>query len=217
MGLAPNPLRRYVLRAVTPPGGTARVIAQVDFGSPNTNQPGTICARRSDLPEELSVFAVNQADFDRLPVSAFQLRLRRIWNFDATNISRLVIQANGQTREWKHQKENIWMPQSGVTDNAKGMVMENLVNILGYLTAEYWVGPGEPTAAYGFTGNSMHISLTTAAAGQPSTVLNVTFGGPVPGGNGELYACVQMDGQNWIFIYSARDVNELLTYLPADN
>jgi Domain of unknown function (DUF4340) len=215
MGLAPNPLRRYVLRAV-PAGGTARVIAQVDFGSANTNQPGTICARRSDLPEELSVFAVNEADFNRLPASAYQLRLRRIWNFDATNITRLVIQANGQTREWKHQKENFWMPQSGVTDSGKGMVMENLVNILGYLTAEYWIGPGEPTAAYGFNANSMQISVTATAAGQPPIVLTVTFGGPVPGGRG-WYACVQLDGQNWIFVYSARDVNELLTYLPADN
>jgi hypothetical protein len=216
MGLAPNPVRRYLLRAA-PATTNARVIAQVDFGGPDTNSPGTLCARRSDLSES-SVFAVSNADFAALPSSAYQLRLRRIWDFGATNVAHIQIQANGQTRDWDHIKKYLWQPTpTGFTDEAKGMYMENLTDNLGTLEAAAWIGPGEPSAQYGFNGNSLKISLSLTNATQSRTV-TVIFGGPVPGGGGARYACTQMDdGQNWIFVYSARDVNELTTYLPADN
>ena len=219
MGLAPNPVRRYVLRSTSAAGSNAPILAQLDFGSPNTNNPGTICARRSDLAEDFSVYAVNNADFDRLPSTAYQLRRHRIWEFDASLVTNLQIQANGQARIWEHRKENVWVPKtSGISDNqAKGMYMENLVNNLGFLEAAAWVGPGEPTEEYGFNGNSLKISLALAKGSQ-STTLTVTFGAPVTAGSVARYACTKMeDGQNWIFIYSAKDVDELTTYLPTDN
>ncbi|HXD01230.1 MAG TPA: DUF4340 domain-containing protein [Verrucomicrobiae bacterium] len=218
MGLSPNPLRRYVLRAAPEAGDASRMLAQLDFGSPNTNNPGTICARRSDLSEDLSVYAINDTDFNLLPSLAVQLRRHRIWDFDATMVTNLQIQANGQTRTWEHTKKYVWLPVPvGVTDQNKGMYMENLADNLGLLEALAWVGPGEPTAEYGFTGNSLKISLTVTKEGQ-SANLTVTIGGPVTGGRGACFACTPMDnGQNWIFVLSAKDMDELVTYLPTDN
>jgi hypothetical protein len=218
MGLAPNPVRRYVLRAAAT-AGDGPVLAQIDFGSPNTNNPGTICARRSDLPDELSVFAVSAADFDQLPSTAYQLRRHRIWEFDATNVTRLEIQTNSLTRIWEHRRENVWAPMtSGISDNqAKGMYMENVVNNLGFLEAAAWVGPHEPTEEYGFNGNSLKISLTLTKGSQ-STNLSVTFGGFLTGADSARFACTQMeDGKNWIFVLSAKEVKDIFDYLPADN
>jgi hypothetical protein len=217
MGLAPNPVRRYVLRAATAAGGARHVLAQLDFGSPNTNQPGTICARRSDLSEEFSVYAVNNADFELLPSTAAQLRRRRIWDFDATVVTNLQIQTNGQTRAWEHRKKYVWQPlPAGITDESKGMYMENLADNLGLLEAAVWVGPGEPTEEYGFNGNSLKISLTLASGNQ-STNLTVTIGGKLTGTDAR-FACTPMDnGQNWIFVLSPRDVKDIYEYLPTDN
>jgi hypothetical protein len=39
----------------------------------------------------------------------------------------------------------------------------------------------------------------------------------VPGGGGAHYACTKMEDENWIFIYSPKDVKELTDYLPRDN
>jgi Domain of unknown function (DUF4340) len=220
MGLAPNPIRRYVLRAATPTNGSeAPVIAQVDFGGPNTNHEGTICARRSDLPAEQTVFAVNASDVDRLPYSAPQLRILNIWNFESTNIGRLTLQADGQTKEWKHLRKYLWQPLAGgITDDKdpRGMYMENLGDVLGSLTAEAWVGPAEPTAEYGFGANSIQLSVTLTNVSPPQP-LTVTFGGIVPGGGGAHYACTQMENENWIFIYSLKDWKELMDSLPKDN
>jgi hypothetical protein len=215
MGLAPNPVSRYVLRGL-PVGGTLPVIAQVDFGLPNTNQEGTVCARRSDLSES-SVFAVNRSDLDRLPTSAVQLRLHAIWNFNATNASHLTVQARGKTREWDHDREFTWIPKGGgFTTRDQGMFMENFVNTLGSLTAESWIGPGEPTKEHGFDTNAYQFSVTLTNAGPPLT-LTVTFGGKVSGGGGAVYACTPMErGQNWLFVYSAKDVEYLNNYLPPD-
>ncbi len=222
MGLAPDPARRYVLRAAAPTnGGAGPLIAQVDFGGPNTNREGTVCARRSDLPpeQEQSVFAVNASDVDHLPYTAPQLRMRGIWNFDSTNVSRLTMQNNGQSKEWKHVRKYLWQPQIGIADDKdpRGMYMENLADILGSLTAEMWVGPEEPTAERGFTANSLQFSVTLTNV-SPAQTLTVTFGDIVPGGSGAHYACVQLEnGENWIFIISPRDWKNLLDYLPKDN
>ena len=219
MGLAPNPERRYVLRAASM-SGDGRILAQIDFGSPNTNNPGTICARRSDLPDELSVFAVNVADFNQLPSSAYQLRRHRIWDFDATLVTNLAITEKGNTRTWGHLKKYVWQPlPTGFADdqNQKGMYLETLGDNLGLLEAAAWVGPHEPTEEFGFNANSPRISLTLAKNNQ-STNLSVTIGGLLTGPNGPRFACTQMeDGKTWIFVLSARDIKEIFDYVPADN
>jgi hypothetical protein len=213
MGLAPVPQRRYLVKEAGAAGATAPIIAQLDFGFPNTNQPGTTWARRSES-QELSVYAVSDADLARLPTNGLQLRLRQVWNFEATNIARLKIEANGQIKQWKHERQNLWQPwPTGIAGDTevKGMHLENLAANLGILEAESWVERGDPNAALGFTGNSLQLSLTLENENQPRTV---TFGGPAPGGG--YYACAQMeDGQNWIFVVSAKHVNELLDDLAA--
>ena len=180
----------------------------MDFGEPNTNQPGT-CARRSDL-QEFSVFAVRETDLARLPTNGLQLRSRQIWNFEPANVARLKIQANGQVKEWVHSKQYRWEPTpTGITDDAKGMIVENFAANLGILEAQSWVSRGDPSPAWGFTGNSLQISLTLKNENQRRTV---TFGGPAPGGG--FYACTQMeDAQNWIFSVSVKDMKELLNDL----
>ncbi len=208
MGLKPFPRRSFVIKGA---GATATVFAQGDFGGPNTNQPGTVCARRGDL-QELSVFAVGSADLDRLPTNGLQLRLRRVWDFEVTNVTRLKIEGNGQLKEWDRTRQYHWEPRpNGITDDTKGMITENFAVNLGMLEAESWVERGDPGPALGFTDNPLKISVTLKDQNSPRTV---TFGGHAPSGG--YYACTQMeDGQNWIFVMSARDATDLSSDLQT--
>jgi hypothetical protein len=198
-----NLVRRYLIQE-TPLGGQPVVLADVMFGFPNTNNPGTICARRAQIGDQ-AVYAVWASDVARLPDTALQLRARQIWKFDSTDINKLIVSTNGAVRTLDHKEEFKWLPSVGFEDPVKSAGIEQLVSNLGELSAESWIGPaGADLAKYGLADRALHVQLID----KNNVTYSVDFGDLAPAGGGR-YGAVTVGAQKWIFIYSAVDTQHL--------
>ena len=208
-GLSP-PVRQYILkRAPTGNNSSNSVLAEIDFGS---EKDGRVFARRGDLPEERSVYAVNAADFSALPVSWIAFHARSIWNFSPYEVATITIRRDGKPSELTHKGTNEWAITSG------SAVMRDLTltpevgaEELGTLEAEAWVDRGsENLARYGFTDKSLQFSVKLVAKESPR-ILTVDFGGTSP--RGLRYGAARMeDGQIWIFECPAVVFDRLTSY-----
>ena len=85
-----HPLLQYTLTAGGESGRSNAVIAQLQFG---LNKSGQIFERR---PDESFVNLVSPDDFNRLPRAPWQLRDRRIWTFDSSEVVRLTVHQLGR-------------------------------------------------------------------------------------------------------------------------
>lgn len=184
-GLAPA-ARQYTLKS-----GGSNVLAQLNFSAPQTN---SIYARRSD---ENAVYAVATNALDRLPVAGWQLRDRHIWTFAGTNVARMLIRQNGQSRELLRTPSGKWAFAAGSQGILDNLALDEVADMLGDLTADAWVARGqENRAKYGFTDSTMHIDVDVHRGDKLET-LTLELGGATPtDGN---YAAVQLDGQTWYF------------------
>jgi hypothetical protein len=210
-GLAP-PARRYVFKQT---GGTnatnvpAVVVAQLDFGLKEKR----VFARRSDLAYESAVYEIREEDFRRLPTNGFQLRERRVWAFDATNVTNLKIMMNAKTWRYDHARQGHWTIAEGNDSMGDGdhLTMEEAVGTLGELQAQSWVARGEDArATYGFTNNGPQISVEVKLGGKSKTY-TMEFGNVSP--NKLLYAAVQLDGQTWIFEVPDKMMRQIADWL----
>ena len=187
------PIRQIIISAPGPGtnGVTNVVLAALSFGSTNA---GNIYVRRAD---ENPVYAVAWTDFQYLPAAAWQLHPRPLWNFDASDVTRIVVQQGDHRRELLHAGTNNWVlatGSSGILDGARKAAIEETAHQFGALAATAWVGRGdENRARLGFGTNSMALTfeLKTGAKHQ------VEFGGLSP--ENYPYAAVKLDGQTWFF------------------
>ncbi|MDB6020040.1 MAG: hypothetical protein JWR19_4529 [Pedosphaera sp.] len=195
-GLA-TPARKYILkRTVTNSLGglTNLVVAELDFGSV---QEDKIFARRGDRPEESSIYAVKVADFQQLPATSLAMREHRIWTFAQNDVAKVTIRQNGKLEEVHHVGPGKWSLAPGSQGLIEQLAIEMGVQELGELEAESWVEIGDQNRAkYGFSDQSLQISIELAGNGKPET-LNLVLGGWSP--RQLRYAAVQLEGQNWIF------------------
>jgi hypothetical protein len=204
-GLA-TPARRYILKRTN--NSKNEIMAELDFGSA---KDGHIFARRADLPQESSVYAVKLEDFQKLPATALQLRDRRIWDFSETNVSSITICQNGKNEQLVHKGPNKWTIGTG-----SGMINELEVEVaaqeLGFLAADNWIQRGDTDRErYGFTNKLLQISVDLKEGDRPKT-LTVYLGGVAP--NGLRYGDTQLDdGLNWIFEFQPKFLDELNAYL----
>lgn len=188
-----SPVRQIILSAPDPGpnGGTNVVLAALSFGSTNA---GNIYVRRAD---ENPVYAVAGKDFQNLPAAAWQLHPRSLWNFDASDVTRIGVQQGDRRRELLHAGTNNWVlapGSSGMLDGARKAAIEETAHQFGALAATTWVGRGdEHRARLGFGTNCMALTfeLKTGAKHQ------VEFGGLSP--ENYPYAAVKLDGQTWFF------------------
>jgi hypothetical protein len=210
-----NLVRRYVLTAM-PTNAAPTLLAQLDFGSVNTNAPGTMFVRRAHLADDRGVYAVRSGDFAKLPATALDLMEHRIWSFDASNVVQFTVTSNGWTRVLEHMGMHAWPPapvpgKLMITDPVKEMSTESLVDNLGELEAQSWVGPAGPDLrVYGFDDKSPRIELMLRDGETPRT-LKLDFGGEAPGGG--RYASVMVRGQKWVFVYGASDWRKLNNWI----
>jgi hypothetical protein len=209
-GLA-APARKYILKRNLPnssaSNSTNMVIAELHFGL----KDGEMFARRADLPEEMSVYAVKEADIQRLPSHALDLRERRIWDFTENDVSRLTIRQNGKAFQVLRKAANEWWIAPGSQGSIDPFAIEAAVGELGALRAETWVERGDPNQArYGFSDNSTKLSVEITKEGKTQT-LSLEFGGWSP--NKLRYAGVQMGGKNWIFELPSDIQDRLVSYL----
>ena len=193
-GLVP-PTRRYTLKTGltnTVSGPTNRLIAQLDFG---TNQSARIFAR---LSNEDSVYATKLESFMDLPDRAFQLHERRLWTFESTNVSEVVITLQGQVHKLVRNKLGHWaLAGGGALNNALDAALEEALHRFGELRSEFWVSQGEDRLeGFGFTKTAHSLSLVVAV-GKQSRTLTLDFGYQAPSKN--ILASTVLEGQRLIF------------------
>jgi Domain of unknown function (DUF4340) len=203
-GLA-NPVRSYVLKEGKDSSkSTNAVIAALDFGSTIEDK---IYARRTDRPDEDSVYAVKQADFDALASKAFQLRQRHIWNFSPTNVSSITVRQNGTTVKMLRKAENQWTFASGSQGLLDNFAVEAGAEELGSLEAGAWVDRGDQNLAkYGFNDKSPQVLVEVHSGGQDQT-LTLDLGSMSSAQH--RYGAVQMGGQTWIFEFPIRTAERI--------
>jgi Domain of unknown function (DUF4340) len=203
-----NPTRKYFLKRNTAAGASNAVVAELDFG---LVKDGNIYVRRGDLPEETSVYAVKESDYEKLPATSQQLRVRRIWDFSEDDVASITIRQNGQVQKLLHKGPNHWSIAAG----SQGMINELEVEVgaqeLGFLEAANWVEAGSQNRAhYGFSDKSPHLDVEVKLQGKLQTLMLDV--GWVPGGL--RYGMVRMpDGQDWIFDFPPLVLSRLVSYL----
>lgn len=204
-GLA-RPAREVTLR--TNAGGTNAIIAQLLFGSSQTNE---VFVKRAD---EDFVYGVALSDFNRLPELGWEFRDRQIWNFSANDVAGIVLHQSGKTRHLVRTGENKWTLAVGSQGIITGRDLEEAVTELGTLAAEGWVGRNvtEP-AKYGLDPNNLSITVILKN-GEKHTV---DFGLPLPQAQTAL-AAVTLDGERWAFVFPPVVYQFVLSYLtiPAN-
>lgn len=206
------PVRQIIISAPGPGtnGVTNVVLAALSFGSTNA---GNIYVRRTD---ENPVYAVAWTNFQNLPAAAWQMHPRSLWNFDASDVTRILVQQGDRRRELLHAGTNTWVlapGSSGVLDGVRMTAIEETAHRFGKLAATVWVGRGdELRSRLGFGTNSLALTfeLKTGAKHQ------IEFGGLSP--ENYPYAAVKLDGQTWFFEASLA-LYQLVLYslaLPAN-
>lgn len=204
-GLAP-PARTYILTwadvstAANPP-------VELDFG---TNKDGKVFAQRAG---EKAVYDITPSDFQKLPEASWQMRERKIWNFDINDVSRVIIHQNGLTREMIRNGTNGWSLAAGSQGIINDSAVEDTTGELGHLTAFSWVGRGSQNLAhFGFTPQSYQLSIELKSGEKQ----NIQFGGTAR--FGAPYASVMLKNEPWIFEFPPdlyQDVRYCLTIPSA--
>ncbi len=214
-GLAP-PSQKYILKqnaTNAAAGATNLVVAELDFGKTYEDkiEGDKVYARRGDLLDESSVYAVKAGEVQALPVTGLQLRDHRIWHFSGDDVSRVTLRVNGKVEQLIRKGSNKWAIAAGSQAIIDELAVEAGVVDLGELEAATWVERGDQNRArYGFSDNSLQISFEVNLQDKPQT-LTIDFGGRSP--RGLRYASVRMDdGQNWIFEFPADQLDRLIYF-----
>ena len=185
-GLA-KPARQFTISWA--PSATATNAPTILAFGVNTNNQ--VFARRMG---EDAIYGINPQDFEALPSASWEMRDRRIWDFDVTNVVRLTIQQNGQTREIVRKGTTSW----ALGTNSSGLInpsaIEDTVRELGHLTAFSWVGHGaNKLAGLGFDPKGYQLSIELKNGDK----LMLQLGGDAR--LGSAYAYVTLNGEPWIF------------------
>jgi hypothetical protein len=184
------PLLQYTLQAA---GASNAVMAQIDFGA---NQSGQVFERR---PDESFVNLITPGDFEWLPRAAWQLRDRRIWTFDSSNVVSLTVHQLGGTRKYLRDPAGEWTFAPGYHGPPwiNWLSLEEGVHRLGQLSAVYWSGAGNAHGKdFGFDKADFSLSLEVKNGGAIETNA-IEFGGRSP--YSYPYAAVEQNGQRYIF------------------
>jgi hypothetical protein len=185
-GLAPKPARKYTLIWASSPTAT-NPPTELDFGTNSSNQ---IFARRIG---EDAVYGIAPLDFEALPSASWELRDRRIWNFDVNDVLQVTVQQNGRTRQIA-RGTNGWSLMGTSSGIINDSAIEDTTRELGRLTAFTWVGHGAARLAdFGFAPGGYQIFIEL----KDGQKLNVQFGGTTR--LGSPYASVVLNGEPWIF------------------
>lgn len=206
-GLAP-PAREITLRSTI--GDTNAVLAQLLFGSTQTNE---VFVKRAD---ENFIYGIAPADLNNLFLfnAGWYYRDRRIWNFTANDVARVILHQSGKTRELVRTSENKWTLAVGSQGIITGADLEEAMNELGSLTAAGWVGRNiSDPEKYGLDTNNLSLTVELKSGEKRS----VDFGLQLPRAQTAL-AAVMLNGERWAFVFPPVTYQFVLSYLtiPAN-
>jgi hypothetical protein len=195
-GLA-SPQRRYLLRE-----GPASVSngppLELGFGLLAEDK---VFVRRSD---ENPVYAVLASDFSLLPMTAWQLRDRAIWQFTPAQVASLSLRRNDAVWQLLRQGTNQWSLAPGSQGIINDFAIEETTHRLGTLRAVAWVARGCPNGAvYGLTDDAPGLSVELKDGSRRT----LSLGFPAP--SGHLYARTELQGEAWVFEFPV-DIADLV-------
>jgi hypothetical protein len=190
-----HPALRYSIRFSPDAGSNAAT--QLEFG---TNKNGQVFERRTD---EDFVNTISRDEFGRLPQASWQMRDRRVWSFESSNVVSVTVHQLGATRKYLRDPDGQWTFAPGYHGPpfVHSSSLEEGIHRIGNLTAIYWDGIGDDSLErFGFAqaGHSLEFEVK-----RPNGVetLRVEFGGRSP--YTHPYASVVRDGQRLIFEFPA--------------
>jgi hypothetical protein len=170
------------------------VVAQILFG---TNQAGKAFVRRAD---ETSVDSIKPEEFQRLPLASWQLRDRRLWSFDPTNVAGILISQKGRSMQLLRAARGEWAVAPGSEGFVNAFSLDETLHRLGEMRAVFWVARGDDSAnEFGFRETDHHVTFSFrngAAKGLPAS-LTLDFGRLSEYGN--PYAAAPVGGERMIF------------------
>ncbi len=183
------PARQIILRGAA--GDTNSVLVQLLFGNTETNR---VLVKRGD---EDFIYALKPADVAQLPEHGWEFRDRCVWSFSETNVARVTLRQNGQTRELVRTGNNKWSfgPTSQGIINPPAL--EETVHRLGELIAAGWVARHvtEPEK-YGLKPDNLSLTIELKSGEK----LGLDFGAELAQGRTAL-AAVTLDGERWAFVF----------------
>lgn len=192
-GLA-TPTARYTLESFSTNAAgitTNRVMAEVDFGA---QQEGKIYARRTD---EQSVYTVDLAAVEQLPVAAWQLRNLRVWSFSTNEVRRVTVRLPGGTETLLRQGPGNWALGPGSQGVINDLAVEETIHRLGQLRAEFWVARGEERLSrFGFREDGSKLTVELQRDGGTETV-ELEFGDAST--DQYTYAMTRLEGEPVVF------------------
>ncbi len=190
-----HPALRYSIRFGAEAGSNAA--AQLEFG---TNNNGQVFERRTD---EDFVNTIGRDEFDRLPQVSWQMRDRRVWSFESSNVVSVTIHQLGGTRKFLRDPNGDWTFAPGYHGPPfiDSPSLEEGVHRIGNLTAIYWDGVGDDSLErFGFAKADHNLEFEVKRPNGVET-LRIEFGGRSP--YTHPYASVVRDGQRLIFEFPA--------------
>ena len=195
------PARQITLRSAV--GDTNSTIAQLLFSAIQTN---IVYVKRAD---EDSVYSLPAEEFNRLFLTGWDFRARRIWNFSETNVVQITLHQNGQTRQLNRTGESKWSLGAGSQGIIFPPSIEETAHRLGELTAAGWVGRNitEPTK-FGLNTNNLTVTIELKTGEKYS----VDFGLEIPKLQTAL-AAVTLEGERWAFVFPAALYQFVVQYL----
>jgi hypothetical protein len=142
------------------------------------------------------VYAIQLADYQRLPAKAIRLRERRIWHFTENDVSRLIICQRGKTREIRRNgsEPQNWVLAEGSQGIINPLAVNETVKHVGQVVVGDWVAHGtEARNQYGFSTNGLQITFELQNTNKLSMEL------AAPSDASYSYAAVTLDGEPWVF------------------
>lgn len=189
-GLAP-PSARIELRSR--PGDTNAILARLEIGALRDNHT---FAR---VPGEAPVYLLNPADVDELPKTAWDLRDRSLWRFEAAQVVTLTARLDGSEWTLRRQGTNDWSVPPGAKNEVNPFALEEALHRMGQARVAAWRGLGAARAGGLGIGIGKGPEITLELRGQPAPPpLHFRFGKAAPGGR-RYAALPQPDGSLPVF------------------
>ena len=185
---------------------TNSLVIQLNFGTTNADQ---IYVKRSD---EDSVYALPAVDLQLLPSASWQMRDRQVWDFNAVDVTNIVVHQGARERQIARTGPHSWALAAGSQGMINDLAIDELTPRFGALTAAIWAGRGVTNLAqYGFNENDQQITFQLKSGDQ----YTVEFGGAAP--SQFPYAVVTLNGEPWIFEFPWDLYQLTLVYFSIPN
>ena len=165
-----------------------------------------VYARRTD---ESTLYAIRQVDAMQFPTEAFELRDRKLWQFNPPQVLSVSVSYKGQSRKISRGPGGGWVTSPAYAAVTPAILDETLLQF-GQLQALAWVARGESNrTTFGFSDVAHQLSIEVKS-GDKSVTLTLNFGQISPWNS--PYASTTIGGETLVFGISAKvyDLYELV-------